>query len=344
MFSQKITIWHDAHGRKNLPWQKNKTTYRVWLSEIMLQQTQVATVIPYFEKFIKVFSTVRDLANANEDTVMSLWSGLGYYARARNLHKTAKLIVQNHNGNFPKTIEALEQLPGIGRSTAGAILSFSHDLHAVILDGNVKRVLARHFLIEEDLTKATTLKKLWLLAKRLTPKKSVAKYNQAIMDIGATICVRKNPLCHECPVKKTCKASQFQQQHELPLSIKTKKIPTKKTILLILKNNKNEICLEKRPPVGIWGSLWSLPEITHIDELDLFLKKRSFNLVSKTKRDILKHTLSHFHLNIQPIEIIVTAKNNHVMEDNQKWFDIKTALQQGLPKPIRTIISKKLII
>ena len=252
-FASIVLQWYDQFGRHNLPWQLKPTPYRVWISEIMLQQTQVTTVIPYYQKFLKSFPSLKSLAIAHEDNVLSHWSGLGYYARARNLHKTAKIIVEKYQGKFPQDIEEISSLPGIGRSTAGAILSFGMDTRAAILDANVKRVLSRFHAIEGLATQSTTIKELWRIAELYTPSARVNHYNQAMMDLGATICIRNKPSCHKCPLMQDCKAHALGREKDFPFKKIKKDKPLKKTRLLIIKNENNEILLEKRPPVGIWG-------------------------------------------------------------------------------------------
>ncbi len=248
-FSDAILIWYDLHGRKHLPWQQEKTAYKVWLSEIMLQQTQVTTVIPYFERFISRFSSVEELAKADLDEVLHLWTGLGYYARARNLHETAIRLCESYQGQFPTEIDELIALPGIGRSTAGAILSLALKKHHPILDGNVKRTLTRHYAIEGWPQKKEIEKKLWQLATDNTPAAGVDKYTQAMMDIGATICTRTKPKCSLCPVMKSCQAFRLQKQTDFPTPKPSKKLPEKKAYFVIFQSGE-EIWLEQRPPVG----------------------------------------------------------------------------------------------
>lgn len=258
---QKVILeWFDKNGRKNLPWQKARTPYRVWVSEIMLQQTQVTTVIPYFERFIKKFPDVKSLANAPEDEVLELWAGLGYYARARNLHKTAKIIQQEYKGTFPNDLLLLQELPGIGRSTAGAIFSLGMNQPAAILDGNVKRVFTRLHAIDGYPNASKTLKQLWQIAEDYLPNERAADYTQAMMDLGALLCTPTQPNCKSCPVQKYCLAHAQDKTTDYPTPKPTKSLPVRSSHFLILVNNQQEILLEKRPPAGIWGGLWSLPE------------------------------------------------------------------------------------
>ncbi|MGY8869166.1 MAG: A/G-specific adenine glycosylase, partial [Pseudomonadales bacterium] len=260
-FNTAVLDWFDQHGRHNLPWQQDKTAYFTWISEIMLQQTQVTTVIPYFERFIERFPDVQTLANAEQDEVLHLWTGLGYYARARNLHKTAQIVATDYYGEFPQTVEALEQLPGIGRSTAGAVLSISTGKRAAILDGNVKRVLARFYALEGWTGSTANQKTLWEYAERNTPQKRVGEYTQAMMDLGATLCTRSKPSCPSCPLQNHCTALKLGRSSEFPHPKPKKKIPVKQTIMLLLQDEQQQTLLQQRPPTGLWGGLWSLPEV-----------------------------------------------------------------------------------
>ena len=259
IFSELLLDWWDKHGRKNLPWQHPRSPYRVWVSEIMLQQTQVKTVIPYFNRFMERLPDIPSLAETSTDEVLSLWSGLGYYARARNLQKAARLCVENHAGELPITPEALLALPGIGESTANAIYSQAWNQPAVILDGNVKRVLSRYFAVDGWPGKADVHKKLWNIAADLLPKNRGADYSQATMDLGATLCTRSKPECIACPVQKNCRARQQGSVHLFPAKRPRLKVTKKTFQMVILINDNNEVLLERRPPSGIWGGLWSLP-------------------------------------------------------------------------------------
>lgn len=288
--TKSVLNWFESHGRKNLPWQKNITPYRVWLSEIMLQQTQVTTVIPYFERFIKQFPTLKKLALANEDTVLHLWTGLGYYSRARNLLKTAKIIQKEFQSKFPTDLTTLQQLPGIGRSTAGAILALSMHQQATILDGNVKRVLSRVFALNAWQHE----KKLWAIAEALTPKKNIAAYTQAMMDLGAMICTRTKPKCTICPLQKQCIAYRHEQQTEFPGKKPKKTLPIRQIQLLLLYDNQGKILLEKRPAKGIWGGLWSLPEYNHVDIKHFCEKTYHCEIKSLKKQPPFRHTFRTF--------------------------------------------------
>lgn len=334
-FAANIVTWYHKQGRKHLPWQQNKTPYSVWISEIMLQQTQVATVIPYYERFMTSFPTITDLANADEDTVLHHWTGLGYYARARNLHKSAKIIANEYHGIFPTNIEQVIALPGIGRSTAGAILSLSLNQHHPILDGNVKRVLARSYLVEGYNGLSKYDKALWQLSETLTPTKETANFNQAMMDIGATVCTRSKPQCTICPVEKSCLAKASEQQALFPQKKPKKKIPEKNTIMVIprVTNDKStKVLMHKRPPTGIWGGLWCFYEISETNELESLLT--SLNLTESKQYPLkeFRHTFSHFHLDITPI--IVDCIETKLQELNeptqQRWYDLSIKENVGL--------------
>lgn len=338
--SNKILPWYQQYGRKDLPWQRSNDAYLIWISEIMLQQTQVATVIPYFERFTDRFSSIKPLAMAHVDDVMGLWSGLGYYARARNLHKAAQIMHEQYESQFPRDFDEVLALPGIGRSTAGAILSFSTNQRFPILDGNVKRVLCRFYGIEGYPGQREIENQLWQIADKNTPQTMVADYTQAIMDLGATVCVRKNPLCTDCPIQSDCRALQSGIQHQLPTPKARKALPTREVSMLLILNNKNQILLEKRPPSGIWGGLWSLPECEKNDDIQGHCETKLYLSGSlKSSPDVLKHSFSHYHLNIHP-QIIELKKNTAVKEDNLSWFEIDQTNQLGLPKPVKSLINQ----
>ena len=259
-FSDKLLAWFDDHGRKHLPWQQNQTPYRVWLSEIMLQQTQVATVIPYYARFTERFPDVASLAASEEDEVLHLWTGLGYYARARNLRKTAIQLVRDHNGEFPADLAQLQNLPGIGRSTAGAIMALAFKLPATILDGNVKRVLTRCYAIEGWPGKTQVSNSLWEIAEQLSPEQRIADYTQAIMDLGATLCTRSKPDCPSCPMHQSCLAYHHDRVKELPGKKPKKNMPVRQIHMIVVTNAENEVLLQRRPSQGLWGGLWGFPE------------------------------------------------------------------------------------
>lgn len=326
-FSQQVLQWFDQHGRKDLPWQQNMTPYRVWVSETMLQQTQVNTVIPYFHRFMERFPDVVSLANADQDEVLHYWSGLGYYARARNLQRAAQIIAQT---SFPSDLEFLQSLPGIGRSTAGAILSIAFQQPAAILDGNVKRVLARYHAAETKL--------LWDLAESHLPQERFGDYTQAMMDLGATICTRTKPKCPICPLQSSCAAHAQSNETAYPIPKPKKTIPVKSTYMLLLCNEQGEILMEKRPPAGIWGGLWSLPECPiDVDITDFCLQKYACHTEHIETLSSFRHTFSHFHLDITPVKLKMKAWQPTVMESSTAWYhpsDVK-----GLAAPIKKIIS-----
>lgn len=334
--------WFDQHGRKHLPWQQNKSPYRVWVSEIMLQQTQVTTVIPYFERFMTLFPTLADLANAETDQLMHAWAGLGYYSRARNLHKAAIKIMQDFHGQFPSHVDDLIALAGIGPSTAGAISAIAFQQHAAILDGNVKRVLARAYGITDAVNVKAGENKLWAIAVQNTPVDRVADYTQAMMDLGATICTRSKPSCTACPMQKQCYAHLHGMETVLPKKKAAKAIPTKATVMLVIQSN-NRILLTKRPSKGIWGGLWSLPELHSSTEPADVIEHclRYFHLPINHYRELpaFRHTFSHYHLSIQPILLVTNTAQRKVMaEDDQIWYNLANPQPIGLPKPIQTLL------
>lgn len=293
-----VLAWYRQHGRHDLPWQQNTTPYRVWVSEIMLQQTQVATVIPYYLRFMQHYPNVEALAAASQDEVLHLWTGLGYYARGRNLHKAAGIIVREHGGVFPDTQDQLAALPGIGRSTAGAILALGHGKRGVILDGNVKRVLCRFHAITEWSGTTATQRLLWKLADAATPAAEVAAYTQAIMDLGATVCRRGKPACHACPLQENCQALASGQAATLPVSKPRKVLPEKRAIMVMYVHD-DAVLLQQRDSSGLWGGLWGLPELANEEALATWLRAHHTKLSERWPT--LRHTFSHFHLDIQPV-------------------------------------------
>lgn len=342
-FQKLVLSWFRLHGRKDLPWQQNKTPYRVWVSEIMLQQTQVSTVIPYFLRFMERFPNLLALTKSSEEDVLHLWTGLGYYSRARNLFRTAKIIQENFAGNFPFEQNELENLPGIGRSTAGAIRAIAFGKPATILDGNVKRVLTRFYAIQKWPGDKNALDELWSLAEKLTPKKAVADYTQAMMDIGATVCVRGQPVCQKCPLQSDCVAYKSGIEKKLPLPKPRKILPIKEVALLILKN-KEQVLLEKRPSNGIWGGLWSLPELAgkpSMDDIHTKCLSKKVTIQTIQPAEPFRHTFSHFHLDISPI--LISIKKPKIMEGKaQIWYNLREPPKLGLPAPIKSILSKLL--
>ena len=341
IFSDQVLSWFQLQGRKHLPWQQDKTPYRVWISEIMLQQTQVATVIPYYLKFMASFPNIIALANADEDTVLHHWTGLGYYARARNLHKTAKTIRDNYQGIFPENIDEVIALPGIGRSTAGAILSLALNKHHAILDGNVKRVLARCYKVQGYAGQAIYEKTLWPITETLTPNKGVAQFNQAMMDLGAMICTRSKPKCDVCPLNAGCLAFASEEQANYPQKKPKKTIPEKSTIMVIPRVNQ-QVLMEKRPPAGIWGGLWCFLELSDIDQLPDLLSKLNLKQTTTFALDKFRHTFSHFHLDIEAIVIdceILPAKE--ISENSTlQWYNLATVASVGLAASTQKLIKQ----
>lgn len=339
LFSDRLLSWFDQHGRKNLPWQKPRTAYRVWVSEIMLQQTQVVTVIAYFERFMQRFGSIQSLAAADEDEVLHYWSGLGYYARCRNLHKTAKQLVEQGLDDLPNDRELLEQYPGIGRSTAAAILAQVWNQPEAILDGNVKRVLARHRCIEGWTGSAAVQKTLWQLAEQLTPEKRVADYTQAIMDLGATVCKRSKPLCDSCPLADDCLVLKNNCVSSLPTPKKKKTLPEKHRRFLLVLNDNQQILLQKRPPTGIWGGLWSLPELSLDEDIDTFCRQQlGVQVEILDEMSVVKHSFSHYHLFITPTTTQCIAYDDKIAESMHCWYQKNQSANLGLPAPVSAII------
>ena len=340
LFSQHVLQWFEEHGRKHLPWQQNKTPYRVWVSEIMLQQTQVATVIPYYEKFMQRFPSLHELANAPEDDVLAHWSGLGYYARARNLHKCAKLAVEHHGGDLPHNIDELIALPGIGRSTAGAILSLSLGQSHPILDGNVKRVLARYHAVDGWPGKTDVLNRLWSISEKLTPEKSTANFNQAMMDLGATLCTRSRPDCARCPLAENCQGLASGEPTQYPGKKPKKVTPVKSTVMLALTNEEGELLLERRPPSGIWGGLWSLPEVGDVGAVNEWLSAAGLKALDEPHSALrFRHTFSHYHLDIDVQALNVALFDAAVMERCARVWYNSGELPGGVAAPVTKILN-----
>lgn len=339
--SKKLLAWYDHHGRHDLPWKQNPNAYRVWVSEIMLQQTQVATVIPYYERFLKSFPTLKKLAEAPIDDVLTHWAGLGYYARGRNLHKTAQILIKNFGGEFPNSVKELETLPGIGRSTAGAIASFAFGISAPIMDANVKRVFARYFGIRESLKDKKTVGLLWEHAEKAISQDRPGDYNQALMDLGAGICSVKNPQCLICPLNKNCVACCTQTQSEIPLKTKEnkKEKPTKVSRLLLIQYQ-DRILLEKRPNYGIWGGLWSVPECSMEENPTLFCQSIfGINAPSQKSHPTIKHVFTHYTAIFHPVLLSIKKNPVQLMEDGTRvWYKVGDALPGGLPAPIQKLL------
>lgn len=353
-FAKAVLAWFAQYGRKHLPWQQNKTLYGVWLSEVMLQQTQVATVIPYFERFIERFPTVTDLADAHIDEVLHLWTGLGYYARARNLHKAAQQIRDQFNGEFPTDFDDVLALSGVGRSTAGAILSSVLNAPHPILDGNVKRVLSRAFAVEGWSGEKSVENTLWQLTASVTPNRQVADFNQAMMDLGAMVCTRSKPKCSLCPLANLCEANRLEAWDKFPVK-KTKKIlPERQAYFLIIKAG-NKILLEQREAKGLWGGLYVFPQFENTEELKRSLSER--NLQVSQQLIAFRHTFSHFHLDITPILVDLDLQKNPqnqplVVQENcgnyrlsvsstaNYWYDLQLPSEIGLATPVKRILDE----
>lgn len=345
-FADRVLKWYDQHGRTHLPWQQNPTPYRVWISEIMLQQTQVTTVIPYYERFIDSFPDVLTLANASQDEVLKHWEGLGYYSRARNLHKAAQTIRDQHNGAFPQTIDAVEALSGIGRSTAGAILSLACGQAHAILDGNVKRVLARYHAVEGYPGQTAVQKTLWQYAEQHVPATRNAAYTQAMMDMGATLCTRSKPACLLCPLHTDCTTAKQGNPQDYPGKKPKKVLPEKQRFALVLRNQRGEIGLEKRPSTGIWGGLWSFPEYLSEQEARSALEDKvgagtvaDTAVVASKHLAILTHTFSHYRLHLQPILVDLHVKDTGIMEaDRWLWYNSSQTFSGGLSSAAQRLL------
>lgn len=338
----RVLDWFDRHGRKDLPWQRDISPYRVWVSEIMLQQTQVKTVIPYFERFMQTYPTVHDLATASEDAVLHLWTGLGYYSRARNLHRAAKLVCEQHGGVFPDDVETLSELPGIGRSTAGAIISISYRKPAPILDGNVKRVLARFHAVEGYPGVTAVGQALWDYAEQHTPRQRVADYTQAMMDLGATLCTRSKPACGICPLRDDCLALREGSPAHYPGKKPPKVLPVKAAQMLIIRDTDGRVLLEKRPPTGIWASLWVFPQVeTDADPLVWCRDQlRAEAELVERWRDY-RHTFSHYHFDIAPLLLRLKPRTARAMEDDRfLWYNLREPAAVGLAAPVLKLLGK----
>ena len=335
-FSDRLLAWWDKHGRHDLPWQHPRTPYRVWISEIMLQQTQVATVIPYYERWMATFPHISTLAAAPLDEVLSLWSGLGYYARARNLHKAALRCVEQYEGQLPRSAEELSALPGIGLSTANAIVSQSRDEPAAVLDGNVRRTLARHLALEGWTGKASVQKQLWKAAEARLPGERGADYTQAIMDLGALVCTRSGPVCGACPVSQDCQAYQLGQVEQFPWPKPPTKVSEKKIHMLILKDKQGRVLLERRPPTGIWGGLWSFPEGENIQAIEQSL---GLSETQPTALPQIEHRLSHVRMLIKPSLATATEGRQVRCSPQQRWLLPVEYINLGLPKPISDLLA-----
>jgi len=334
----RLLAWHSTCGRHDLPWQRDRSSYRVWVSEIMLQQTQVATVIPYFERFMQRFPDVRTLSDAPADEVLHLWTGLGYYARARNLQRAAQVIRDEHGGEFPRTLAAVVALPGVGRSTAGAILALSTGARHAILDANVKRVLARFHAVDGAVDASATQARLWELAERETPDLDVATYTQAIMDLGATVCRHPVPRCEVCPIAADCRARLEGRQGELPAPKRKQAVRRLKRAVMLVARRESAVLLVQRPPSGIWGGLWCLPEFADRDSAESFAATQltDASLLQAPLPDI-EHSFTHFDLVITPLVARVGAQAG-VGAGGALWYDLAKPARVGLPAPIKTLL------
>ncbi|GAA5555447.1 adenine DNA glycosylase [Acinetobacter schindleri] len=336
VFSDALLEWFDVHGRHDLPWQVANDPYKVWVSEIMLQQTQVKTVLQYFDRFIARFPTVQDLGTATWDEVAPYWAGLGYYARARNLHKAAGIVAKQ--GHFPDTLEEWMALPGIGRSTAGALMSLGLRKYGVIMDGNVKRVLSRFFAIEDDLSKPIHERAMWQLAEELCPHERNHDYTQAIMDLGATVCTPRKPLCLYCPMQQYCQAHQQGLENELPFKKAKKPVPVKSAQVLILQCG-DQWLWQQRPNTGLWGGLWCLPIIEEVHELDVL--KQSLGLKQFIQKVEISHSFTHFTWQLEGLVFAIDADlQEHLsIELNGIWLEPTAAVQAGIPTAMKKLIS-----
>lgn len=339
-FSEQLVAWYRLHGRKTLPWQLDKTPYKTWLSEVMLQQTQVATVIPFFQRFMQHFPTVSALAAAEIDQVLHLWTGLGYYARARNLHRAAKHIVAEHNGIFPTNFADVLALPGVGRSTAGAVLSLSMGQHYPILDGNCKRVLARFAGIDGWPGEKAVEQTLWQLAESYTPAATVGEFNQAMMDLGASLCSRGSPRCVDCPLKQHCVAALTGEQSRYPGKKPKKSLPEKHSFWLLLRYQQ-QVYLVQRPPAGLWGGLYGFIEFSDHDARQLYLASQGLTIAQQTALPAFRHTFSHFHLWIEPLLLDLTQLPTAVQEHSAaSWFTISPVPAVGLSAPAKQLLEQ----
>jgi len=336
-FAQRLIAWQKQHGRHDLPWQ-GASAYHVWLSEIMLQQTQVATVIPYFQRFVASFPTIAALAAASEEQVLKHWSGLGYYARGRNLHRTALIIVETFGGVFPRQFEDILNLPGIGHSTASAISALAYHESRAILDGNVKRVLARYSGIEGWAGNRKVEMQLWQKAEQLLPQQDIARYIQAQMDLGAMLCKRSKPHCGVCPVSMECIAFKSGRIGELPTPRPRKTMPERHcTFLLVISGR--DILLEKRAPPGIWGGLWCPPQLEDGENCETgFVQRGGFVVNEREVMSGFNHSFTHFKLNITPVLLRIENKPQRIQQPGSMWIDIEEALYGAIPTPVRKVL------
>jgi A/G-specific adenine glycosylase len=340
-FAERLLAWHRVHGRHDLPWQRGDA-YCVWVSEIMLQQTQVATVIPYFERFIARFPALVDLARADRDEVLKLWSGLGYYARARNLHAAALIAAERHGGHLPATLEDLMALPGIGRSTAGAILALAHGKRVAILDGNVKRVLARYHAVPGWPGSAAVARELWERAERHTPQDAVADYTQAIMDLGATVCTRARPGCERCPVAAACAARRAGCVASFPAPRPRRPRPRRSVTALVVHDPQRGVLLERRPEHGVWGGLFSVPELADAGDVDEWCL-RHLGRRPRGRRPLaaIEHAFTHFDLELKPVLVEPAPAGGAVLDrDGWLWYKPSSDPKVGTAAPIEALLRR----
>lgn len=342
-FASRLLRWFHLHGRHDLPWQHPRLPYRVWLSEVMLQQTQVRTVLPYFSRFVDKLPNIQSLAAASEDDVLALWSGLGYYSRARNLHRAAKICVDQHDAALPNNFDALLALPGIGRSTAGAILAQAFEQPIAILDANVKRVLARWHGIAGSTTATNVQRELWFHAETHTPQSYVADYTQAIMDLGAAVCIRRRPRCEACPVSSGCVALRDGLTTTLPTVKPARQVPQRSTVMMILRDAQGRLLIERRGPAGVWAGLWSLPEAADENAARTQIARTHAIATSDVEFRALPafiHGFTHFRLAVTPLESQLRDTARIADDANQRWLYPAQATELGLPAPVRKLIAQ----
>jgi A/G-specific adenine glycosylase len=337
-FAARVLAWFDQHGRHDLPWQHPRSAYRVWVAEVMLQQTQVQTVIPYYLRFLQRFPTLVDVANADLDDVLALWSGLGYYSRARNLHRSAQICAERHRGELPAEFEAISALPGIGRSTAAAILAQAHGQRLPILDGNVRRVLSRYRAVVGDPTSSAVLQQLWSLAAALLPETRLADYTQALMDLGATVCVRRRPACASCPLSADCDAHLQGRVDDLPQSRVSRARPLRRSTLLWVHDDQRRLLLQRRAPTGIWAGLWSLVDGETPQQAMSTLRQLGVDAGEPMAMTSLRHEFTHFSLDIDVLS--VHAVSVAIADRESRWCSTAEALLLGVPQPLRRLLEQ----
>ncbi|HZQ62785.1 MAG TPA: A/G-specific adenine glycosylase [Casimicrobiaceae bacterium] len=339
-FAARILLWHRRHGRHDLPWQGTRDPYRIWLSEVMLQQTQVTSVIPYFQRFVEAFPDLASLAAASLDDVMRLWSGLGYYRRARHLHEAARIIVREHHGVFPRDVEAIAALPGIGRSTAAAIAAFAFGTRGAILDGNVKRVLARHCGVEGYPGSPQVEGALWNIAEAELPETGIEAYTQAMMDLGATVCVRSRPRCDACPVANDCIALRTHRVEMLPTPRPARVLPQREVDVLMIESD-GAWLFERRGSAGVWSGLWSLPELARGDDPVQSCRLRFGLEVSTTERlPPIEHAFTHYRLTMHPVRLVAASPLVQASAPDRAWITSEAAIRGALPAPIKRLVQR----